>query len=79
MKEMTNIFSNREIAIGIWLIIFIIYCSFNKKVRKAFINFIKSALNKKLTFFIKCKLVNIFKILMQYYIENKDVAEQMYN
>ena len=41
-------FTNREIAIIIWVNIFLIYCLSKKNVRKSVLNVIKSLFNKKL-------------------------------
>ncbi len=43
-----KLFTNREIAVGIWLIIIIIYAFTKENVRKAFANIIKVAVSKKL-------------------------------
>ena len=40
--------TNRELAILIWITIFLIYCLLKKEIKKPLINLIKSALSKKL-------------------------------
>lgn len=40
--------TNREIAIFIWINIFLIYCLLKKEIKRPLINLIKSALSKKL-------------------------------
>jgi len=43
-----NSFSNREISIFIWVVIFLVYALYNKKVRKSFVNLFKFAFQIKL-------------------------------
>jgi hypothetical protein len=43
-----NSFSNREISIVIWVVIFLVYALYNKKIRKSFGNLVKFAFQIKL-------------------------------
>lgn len=49
MKEILNIFSTREMAVGFWLLIFIFYAVWNKNVRTQLPNLLKAMFSLKLT------------------------------
>ena len=62
------LFTNREIAIMIWVNIFLIYCICKKDVRKSILNVIKSFFNKKLIIlylFIYTYLISIIFLLFK--------------
>lgn len=46
-------FSNREIAIIIWINLFLLYCLIKTDIRKPLKNLIKAAFNKKLILLYK--------------------------
>ena len=48
MKVMGEMFSNRELSVGIWTFAFILWASISKEVRKSFSKVIESVLNRKI-------------------------------